>query len=231
MKDTVLPELPPVVEHTTAVLLSPAQRAAYSSAIREQIATGGAGGYLPLFNELRSICDIDPSTGASSKLGRAAELIGDIVREGSKCVVFSYKLDPLKALLTRLRAEWGNIAALLTGELNLAQRERAVQRFKADSSCSVLLASMRVASEGLTLTEANHVIFINRWWNPSTNSQAIDRVVRIGQRRSVTVYYLTCVDTIEDRLQPLLDRKRITFTQLIDALQYRPKAVSELLAP
>ena len=57
---------------------------------------------------------------------------------------------------------------MLTGEQSLDQRRRSVARFKTHPDCWVLLASTRVASEGLTLTEANRVIFVNRWWNPST---------------------------------------------------------------
>ena len=145
--------------------------------------------------------------------------------------MFSYLLDPLRVLLARLRAEYDNNPVLLIGDLSLTTRRQVIDRFKSDPKCSVLLASLRVGGEGLTLTEANCVIFINRWWNPSTNSQAVDRVVRIGQHKPVTVHYLTCIDTVEDRLQPLLDHKEMTFSQLIDALQHRPEAVRELLAP
>ena len=226
-KEAVLPELPPVTELTEPVPLSQAQQTAYSAATQ----TVRSGEYLALFNDLRSICDMDPTTGESSKLDRAEELIEEILRQGSKCVVFSYTLGPLKALRVRLRAEFGDIAVLLTGELDLDERDRAVQRFKSDGNCAVLLASMRVASEGLTLTEANHAIFINRWWNPSTNSQAVDRIVRIGQHKPVTVYYLTSSNTVEDRLQALLDRKELTFAQLIDALEHRPNTVQQLLTP
>ena len=226
-KEAVLPELPPVTELTEAVPLSQAQQTAYSAATQ----TVRSGEYLALFNDLRSICDMDPTTGESSKLDRTEELIKEILRQGSKCVVFSYTLGPLKALRVRLRAEFGDIAVLLTGELDLDERDRAVQRFKSDGNCAVLLASMRVASEGLTLTEANHAIFINRWWNPSTNSQAVDRIVRIGQHKPVTVYYLTSSNTVEDRLQALLDRKELTFAQLIDALEHRPNTVQQLLTP
>lgn len=226
LKDSVLPELPPVTERTEEIPLSATQRAAYSSA-SQGVRTGE---WLALFNDLRTICDMDPATGESSKLDRATELITTITNQGSKCVVFSYTLAPLRALQQRLRTELGDVATLLTGDLDLDQRERVVQRFCSDPQCSVLLASMRVASEGLTLTEANHAIFINRWWNPSTNSQAVDRIVRIGQRKPVTIHYLTCKNTVEDRLQPLLDRKELTFAQLIDALQHRPDIAEQLLA-
>ena len=229
-KEAVLPEIPEATEHIETVSLHPAQRDAYNTALSS---TGRRSdeGYLALFNRLRSICDIDPETGESAKLDRAVELVESAMADGCKIVVFSYMLDPLRRLGERLVATHGNIAAMLTGEQTLDQRKRTVERFKTGTNCWVLLASSRVASEGLTLTEANRVVFINRWWNPSTNSQAVDRVVRIGQRKPVTVHYLTCTNTVEDRLQPLLDRKEMTFDQLIEALQHRPEAVRELLNP
>ena len=229
-KDLVLPELPAATEHVEKVRLHGAQRSAYSAAL-SSIGRRSEEGYLALFNRLRSICDIDPETGESAKLDRAVELTESAMADGCKTVVFSYMLDPLRHLQERLVAAHGNIAARLTGEQSLDQRRRSVAHFKTHPDCWVLLASTRVASEGLTLTEASRVIFVNRWWNPSTNSQAVDRVVRIGQTKPVIVHYLTCTDTVEDRLQPLLDRKEMTFDQLIDALQHRPDAVRELLAP
>ena len=229
-KEAVLPEIPEAAEHIETVSLHPAQRDAYNTAL-SSVGRRSEEGYLALFNRLRSICDIDPETGESAKLDRAVELVESAMAAGCKTVVFSYMLDPLRRLEERLLATQGNIAAMLTGEQTLDQRKRAAERFKTGTDCWVLLASSRVASEGLTLTEANRVVFINRWWNPSTNSQAVDRVVRIGQRKPVTVHYLTCTNTVEDRLQPLLDRKEMTFDQLVEALQHRPEAVHELLAP
>ncbi len=229
-KEDVLPELPKPDEQIEEVELHPSQREAYDRALRE-FRPSGRSGYLPLFNMLRGICDLEETSGASSKLDRAVELINAAARDGQKTVVFSYLLDPLRMLLARLRGELGDVATLLTGDLSLATRRRVVDRFKSDEQCSVLLASLRVGGEGLTLTEASHVIFINRWWNPSNNSQAVDRVVRIGQQQPVTVHYLTCSNTVEDRLQPLLDRKQLTFTQLIDALKHQPDTVREFFAP
>ena len=227
-KDLVLPELPEATERIETVELRPAQRQAYNRAL-SSVGRRSEGGHLAVFNKLRSICDIDSVTGESSKLDRAAELIESAVDDGCKTVVFSYMLDPLRELHKRLTVAHGDIAALLTGEQSLDQRKRSVHRFKTQPDCWVLLASTRVASEGLTLTEANRVILLNRWWNPSTNSQAVDRVVRIGQRKPVTVHCLTCANTVEDRLQPLLDRKAMTFEQLIETLRHRPEAAHELL--
>lgn len=228
-KESVLPELPGVEERIHEVCLHPVQRHSYDNAVHS-FNPATSGGYLPLFNQLLSICDLDRASGESSKLDHAMKVMRAAIDAGDKSVVFSYRLLPLRTLFARLRAEFGNAAELLTGEHSLQARNRTVQRFKSDGQCSALLASLRVGGEGLTLTEANHVIFLNRWWNPSANSQAVDRVVRIGQRKPVTVHYMTCRNTVEDRVQPLLDSKEMTFGQLIDALQHRPETIRHLLA-
>jgi non-specific serine/threonine protein kinase len=98
------------------------------------------------------------------------------------------------------------------------ERAKTVAEFKTDPQVPVLLASSRVASEGYTLTEANHVIFVNQWWNPSANSQARDRVNRIGQERIVYVYNFITVGTIEERLQKLLSDKSNTYADVIGRL-------------
>ena len=146
-------------------------------------------------------------------------MLTDIAEVGEKAVVFSYVLEPLRALeprLSRTGADIGHVT--LIGDLSLEERAAVIERFKTDKGCTALLASTRVASEGLTLTEANHVVFINRWWNPSANAQARDRVVRIGQNRTVTVKSFVCRDTVEDRLEAMLDAKTLTFEQLVEAL-------------
>ena len=227
-KETVLPELPPVEEREELLTLHPEQRQAYDTAV-STFSAKKRNSYLALFNHLRSICDLHEPSGTSSKLDRITDIISAAAERNCKSVVFSYTIDPLQALMRRLRSQPDINAQLLIGAMSSEQRNRAVTRFKSDPACNCLVASMRVGAEGLTLTEANQVIFINRWWNPSTNSQAVDRVMRIGQRKPVTVHYLTCTDTIEDRLQPMLDSKKMTFDQLIDALKQQADLAQELL--
>lgn len=225
-KADVLPEIPAAREFTHEVELEPIQRAAYNAARKRYV--HDAESRLRLFNELRRICDLDEESGVSAKLDRATELIREAADVNKKSVVFSYTLSPLEAMSERLQTA-GLGAALLVGEQSLEERDRAVSRFKNDVACSTLLASMRVGSEGLTLTEATVVAFINRWWNPSANSQAVDRVVRIGQTKPVDVHYLVARDTVDDHLGPLLERKRLTYDQLVDALRSNPRMVEDLL--
>lgn len=107
-------------------------------------------------------------------------------------------------------------------------RKNALHRFKMRPVVA-LLASMRIASEGLTLVEANHVIFVNRWWNPSLNQQAVDRVVRIGQTRRVWVHTFTIEGTIEDDLDRMLETKEELFDEVIGRLSRSTGPVDRVL--
>jgi SNF2 family DNA or RNA helicase len=78
--------------------------------------------------------------------------------------------------------------------------------------------SARIAGEGLTITEANNVIFLNEWWNPSNNNQAKDRVIRIGQERNVNITTFYAKGTIEERLKKILETKTELYENLIDGL-------------
>ena len=220
-KEDVLPDLPPVVEKHEILDLLPRQREAYNHEL------AGATNQrefdrLALFTRLRSICDCDPATGESSKINRIVEIVGDLIESNEKVVIFSYLLRPLEVLGTEL-ARRGIKFESVTGQKSETQRSESLFRFKAEEDVSVLLASMRVTSEGLTLTEASNVIFVNRWWNPSANQQARDRVVRIGQKKTVQVITLTCKNTVESRISEILENKSITFDSLVNSLSEVPE--------
>ena len=63
-----------------------------------------------------------------------------------------------------------------------------IKKFRDSQGFNAIVLSPEVAGVGLTLVEANHVIHYGRWWNPAVESQATDRVYRIGQTKHVTVY-------------------------------------------
>jgi SNF2 family DNA or RNA helicase len=212
-KDDVLAELPDVVDSKETLELTEAQRDAYKAVVTQARGSSGTN-LLALLNRCRLICDYDPETLESSKADRICELLDDIRLSGEKAVVFSYLLKPLEILQSRL----GPAAVSLVGEMSNAQRESAISTFRTSSSLVALLASTKVAGEGLTLTEANHVIFFNEWWNPSSNAQARDRVVRIGQTRGVRVYRFRIRNTIEQSLDQILARKSKIFDDVIERL-------------
>ena len=218
LKHDVLNELPAVIDTKEIIELSDQQLRAYAL-IRSKPLAKDVGDVLQRFARLRSICDVDPDSESSSKLDRAVDILQAVRDAKEKAVVFSYLLRPLDVLARRLKREDPHLGAVtLTGELTTDERQKVLQRFKSDESIVALLCSSRVGGEGLTLTEANHVIFVNEWWNPSANAQARDRVVRLGQDRVVHVHRFRCKGTIEESLEQILRRKREAFANVVDAL-------------
>jgi SNF2 family DNA or RNA helicase len=226
-KQTVLKELPEVLESTEVLELGASQRESYVSAARPWM----RGSLAPpeavvTLNKLMAICCLDPESGESSKLDRIEEIVDAVAGASEKIVVFSYLLDPLYSL--RRRLEKRHQIAFLEGAMSPAERDAAVRRFRSSSDVVALLASLRVGGEGLTLTEANHVAFVNEWWNPSANAQARDRVVRIGQKRGVVVYRFVCTGTVEEALGRILARKEAGFQALVGCLSTEGHFSSEV---
>lgn len=218
LKQDMLSELPDVIDTKELVELTNEQARAYNLA-RSKPLSKDIGEILQRFNLMRSICDLEPKSESSCKLDRIVEILQAVKGLKEKAVVFSYLLRPLEVLAKRLSTTHTGIGAVtLTGKLTGDERARALQEFKSQSGIVALLCSSRVGGEGLTLTEANHVIFVNEWWNPSANDQARDRVVRFGQERIVHVHRFRCKGTIEESLEQILKRKSETFTAVVDAL-------------
>jgi len=96
----------------------------------------------------------------------------------------------------------------LHGGTSKQQRDDLVERFQGDREPSVFLLSLKAAGTGLTLTAANHVVHVDRWWNPAVEDQATDRAFRIGQTRNVQVRKFICVGTLEERIDEMIERKK-----------------------
>ena len=100
--------------------------------------------------------------------------------------------------------------------MSLEDRQEAVDRFKHNDEHKVLALSLRAGGLGLNLQEASYVFHLDRWWNPAIERQAEDRSHRIGQQERVNVIKYSCADTIEERIDRILDRKQALFDDLID---------------
>ena len=87
-------------------------------------------------------------------------------------------------------------------------RLELVKEFNADSEILVFLVSLKAGGTGLNLTGADTVIHYDMWWNPAVENQATDRVHRIGQKRSVSVYKLVTKGTIEEKIVDMQNRKK-----------------------
>lgn len=127
------------------------------------------------------------STKIESLLSQLKELYyGATAQPGDKCIIFSQWTSMLDMLEEPL-AQLGLKFCRLDGTMAQHQREHAVKDFNSNPEVQLFLISMKAGGLGLNLVSANRVFLLDPWWNPSTEEQAIDRVHRIGQTKTVYV--------------------------------------------
>jgi non-specific serine/threonine protein kinase len=80
-----------------------------------------------------------------------------------------------------------------------------------------LVLSLKAGGVGLNLTQANHVIHFDRWWNPAIENQATDRAFRIGQKKNVMVHKFICKGTIEEKIDKMLETKSGLLNQVLES--------------
>lgn len=222
-KKDALPDLPEKVPEDVWLELSPAQRQAYDSAEHDGVIALNEKGdsitvqhILALITKLKQICNIDISSQESCKLEYLLDKLDELSEQDDKALVFSqYPERTLKLIEPQLK----KFSPLVYhGSLSSSQRDDIVKDFQDNESNRVLLMSVKAGGLGITLTRANHVFHFDLWWNPSVADQAVGRVDRIGQKKTVFVTTLYTVNTIEERIAALLERKRKLFKEVIDDL-------------
>ena len=211
-KEDVLDQLPELTVIHEVLELTETQRLKYNL-IRADRTIKPA---IKKFGALRAFCDLDPESNQSSKIDRILEKLDVIRSSGESVVVFSFWNDALVLLEKEIQSRSNFEVHKFYSSQTLKSRAATISQFR--SMGGILLASAHIASEGLTLTEANHVIFINRWWNPSLNNQASDRIRRIGQKRATFVHTFTMSDTVEESLDKMLESKTLTEEEFIESL-------------
>jgi SNF2 family DNA or RNA helicase len=100
-----------------------------------------------------------------------------------------------------------------------------VRAFQDGSGPPLLVCSTLVAAQGITLTRASNVAFLELEWTPALHDQAEDRCHRIGQHDAVTAWYLLAASTIDETIAELLQRKRSVVAAVTDGVREEPEAV------
>jgi hypothetical protein len=221
-KAEVATELPPKHTILRRITLAPDQRELYETirgtlyeTVREQMAERTLAQsriiVLDALLKLRQAC-CDPrlvklgghrATESSAKLEDLLEMISELIPEGRRILLFSQFTSMLDLIKPRL-----NEIGIPFVELRGDTRDRAapVRSFEA-GEVPLFLISLKAGGRGLNLTSADTVIHYDPWWNPAVENQASDRAHRIGQTKSVFVYKLIAVDTVEERILELQQRK------------------------
>jgi hypothetical protein len=219
------------------------QAKAYQDVIRAYENSSDRGRMLEALQKLRSVSlhPFDPEQGHPSKEGiygddpeyfdlsartkSTLSILQRIRDKGEKAIVFldSKKLQPvLKKEIARrfeIRAPY-----IINGDMHVRNRQKAVDDFQSGDSGSfgVIILSPRAAGVGLTLTAANHVIHLSRWWNPAVEDQATDRAYRLGQEKDVYVHIPIAYhpdmpegSSFDSRLDSLIEKKRALSGELL----------------
>jgi len=140
---------------------------------------------------------------ARGKLAAALAWIGDFLQSGEPLVVFARHVEIQDAVLERFPD-----AAHLLGRDSGPRRDETVTAFQTEGGPQLLVAATRVGAQGITLTRASNVAFLELEWTPAMHDQAEDRCHRIGQRDAVTAWYLLAADSIDETMATLIQRKR-----------------------
>ena len=221
-------DLPPKILQFHYAPLTPRQAAAYDAALadytrqrEDEGATNRAGAVLVLLTRLKEICDgllPDGESDFATTSGKALTLLpllDDIFARGESVLLFT-QFTRVGERLQRLLAEHlGRSVPFLHGALTPKQRRAQIAAFNTATEPLPFILSLRTGAFGLTLTKANHVIHLDRWWNPAVENQATDRVHRIGQQRTVIVHHLLCRGTLEERIDRLLRDKTLLADQMV----------------
>jgi non-specific serine/threonine protein kinase len=150
--------------------------------------------------------------GASGKFSLLIETLETLKSEGHKALVFSQFVQML-SLIRGVLDERDIPYTYLDGQ-TLARQEQ-VDKFQSNPSIPFFLISLKAGGLGLNLTAADYVIHVEPWWNPAVEMQASDRTHRIGQVKPVFVYKLISLDSVEEKILLLQDRKRKLVDQII----------------
>jgi SNF2 family DNA or RNA helicase len=104
----------------------------------------------------------------------------------------------------------------LLGADSLAEREASIAAFQNPEGPRLIVGATRVAAQGITLTRASNVAFLELEWTPAMHDQAEDRCHRIGQRDAVTAWYLLAAETIDETMARLIQSKRAIVSAVTD---------------
>jgi non-specific serine/threonine protein kinase len=226
----IISDLPDKIEMRIDCHLTAEQATLYRSVVDEMLerieqldGIARSGVVLQTLMKLKQVCnhpaqllkDRSRFDGRSDKLARLEEILTEALAVGDKALCFTQFAEFGHQLTAHLQERLGREVLFLHGGTPKSARDQMVERFQSHDGPSLFVLSLKAGGTGLNLTAANHVIHFDRWWNPAVEDQATDRAFRIGQRKNVQVRKLTCVGTLEERIDRLIAEKRDLAEQVV----------------
>ncbi|MDN5915098.1 MAG: SNF2-related protein [Pseudonocardia sp.] len=219
---TVIDDLPEKIEIRQDYRLTTEQASLYRTVVDDMMdkieGSDGIerrGNVLAAMAKLKQVCnhpaqllhDGSRIGARSGKVNRLEEILDEVVAEDDKVLCFTQFTEFGEMLVPHLSARFDQEVLFLHGGTSRARRDEMVSRFQSAGGPSIFLLSLKAGGTGLNLTAANHVVHLDRWWNPAVENQATDRAFRIGQRRTVQVRKFCAAGTLEERIDAMIDAK------------------------
>ncbi|HEY7968159.1 MAG TPA: DEAD/DEAH box helicase [Solirubrobacteraceae bacterium] len=163
---------------------------------------------------------------ARGKLHAALAWIHDFLSSGEPLIVFARHLEIQHAVVERFPT-----ALHILGSDSQRARDDAQRAFQVSDGGGnqLIVCSIEVAGQGITLTRASNVAFLELDWTPAKHDQAEDRCHRIGQQDAVNATYLLAAETIDETIAKLLERKRAVIGAVTDGRIHDDTAVIDAL--
>lgn len=221
---TIISDLPEKMEMKLFSTLTKEQASLYGAVVKDtmkklDVVNGidRKGLVLSTLSKLKQVCnhpahflgDNSVVKGRSGKLILLTEMLEEIILADERTLIFSQFSKMGEILRKYLQETFGEEVFFLHGAISKKKRDLMVERFQsAENAPHIFVLSLKAGGVGLNLTRANHVFHFDRWWNPSVENQATDRVFRIGQLKNVQVHKFVCIGTMEERIDEMIESKK-----------------------
>lgn len=217
----VAQDLPEKIIATQPILMSDSEAEAYTRYVEEIKAQSDSESInLGMLQKLRQYCThpflingfsaySDPCK-ESVKYQRFCEIAEEIIEKKEKFLVFTSYKTMFDVFKSDIDIRFGIPVSTINGETPVTERQNIVDAFNAYEGPAAMILNPRAAGTGLNITGANHVIHYNFEWNPSLEDQSSARAYRRGQKKTVFIYRLFYVNTVEQVVNERIERKRDT---------------------
>jgi non-specific serine/threonine protein kinase len=225
-REQVLDDLPEVTTNTLLVELTKEQRTLYNRIKEESklvLANGQVQdirGILPYILRAKQACfspELYGGSPHSTKITELKTVVEELVEAGHKALIGTQWKQAAR-ILARELAEYN--PAYVDGTVVGQDRLKEQDRFQEDEDCRLYIGTIMANQEAITLSEAGYVIFTDKLWSPLANQQFIGRSAAGGLRGvghdHVNIIELFARDTIEERIEEVLERKRAFFNSLVE---------------
>ena len=214
-KKDVLKDLPEKYYRRTLLEMEDDQREIYDNMLENLIieldseeGNYFAGSILAQLTRLRQL-NLDPRILGLDKSSSKTDFILDMIDSGpDKLVIFSTFAQYIDILAEELRKREVEFVSI-TGKTDSDKIVALSQKFQNDPSVKVAIGTHKVMGQGIDLYAAQDVILADRWWTPTANNQAVDRLHRKGQKNAVQVITLTNDGSVDAVLDAVIERKAL----------------------